>query len=244
MSDKYTFKILRFDPQTGDAPYWQSYEVPNLKDGMNVLDGLIYIQQYLDGSLGFRTSCRAGVCGSCAMHIAGTYRLACETQIKFLGTNTITVRPLSHVPIIKDLVVDMTPFYQKYESIQPYLMSGTNDVTDGQERLQSRSDREKLDNIIDCILCGACYASCPMTAADPKYLGPAALMKANRFVVDSRDDNIGERLNIVGDEHGIFRCHTAFNCTEVCPKHLDPAGSIANLKRKHLTVKITKVRPQ
>ena len=244
MAEKYTYKILRFDPQDNKEPHWDTFEVPKVRDGMTVLDGLIYIQQYLDGSLGFRTSCRAGVCGSCAMHINGRYRLACETQISLLGTTTITIRPLSHLPIIKDLVVDMNPFYEKYEKIKPYLMPGKNAEPADMERLQSRSDREKLDNIIDCILCGACYASCPMTAADPEYLGPAALMKANRFVVDSRDDNVEERLSIVGDEHGIFRCHTAFNCTEVCPKHLDPAGSIAHLKRLHFTVKLLKVRPQ
>lgn len=233
MGEKYVIRILRFDPDTKEKPRWDRFEVPYRK-GMTVLDGLNYIQGFLDGSLAFRSSCRAGVCGSCAMHINGRYRLACETQISLLG-NTINIRPLGHLPIIRDLVVDMRPFFEKYKAIKPYLI--TKEPPPEKERPQSQAERENLTGIVDCILCAACYASCPMTDADPYYLGPAALAKANRFVVDSRDAHLKERLVIVGDEHGIFRCHTAFNCSDVCPKKIDPAGGIANLKRlyfKHL----------
>jgi succinate dehydrogenase / fumarate reductase iron-sulfur subunit len=226
MSDTYIFKILRFDPSQNKIPFFQEFRVDKIRESMTVLDGLYFILNNIDGSLAFRSSCRAAVCGSCAMHINGRYRLACETQI---SGEHVTIRPLSHLPVIKDLVVDLSPFWAKYRKIKPYLIA--KEPPSGREKPQSAAERENLNLIIDCILCSACYASCPMTDSDPDYLGPAAITKANRFVVDSRDSHQDERLLIAGDDHGIFRCHTAFNCSEVCPKKIDPAGSIAHLKR-------------
>ncbi|MBM4388691.1 MAG: succinate dehydrogenase iron-sulfur subunit, partial [Deltaproteobacteria bacterium] len=193
------------------------------------------------GSLAFRSSCRAGVCGSCAMHINGKYGLACETQLLSLP-DTAVVRPLAHLRIIKDLLADMSPFWAKYKYIKPYLISDS--PAGGRERHQSMADRIHLDTIIDCILCAACYSACPITDSDEDYLGPAILMKANRFVVDTRDAHSDERLALVGDDHGIFRCHTAFNCTEACPKNLDPAGSIAHMKRKFIARKLFRFKRQ
>lgn len=234
MADKRTFRILRFDPISGQPPKFDTFEVPWRK-GQTVLDALNHIQGHIDGSVAYRSSCRAGVCGSCAMHINGRYRLACETQVALL-TSPITLRPLGHLPVIRDLVVDMAPFWAKYKSIHPYLIAG--DAAPERERIQSPADREHLTGIVDCILCAACHAACPMTDADPAYLGPAVLAKQNRFVVDTRDGHAEERLSFVGDEHGVFRCHTAFNCSDVCPKDIDPAGSIAHLKRMFLGRKL------
>lgn len=232
MSQTVKFRVFRMDPKGGGKPRFQDYDVPYVK-GMTVLEALFHIQGELDPSLCFRSSCRAGVCGSCAMHVGGRYRLACETQASIGLESRVTIRPLAHLEIIRDLVVDMAPFWDHYRRILPYLIPA--DRPPETERPQTPTQREQLDPMIDCILCSSCHASCPMTASDPQYIGPAALMKANRFVVDSRDGDAGERLHIVGDEHGVFRCHTVFNCSRACPKDLDPAGSIAHLKRLAVT---------
>ncbi|MBM4370892.1 MAG: succinate dehydrogenase iron-sulfur subunit [Deltaproteobacteria bacterium] len=223
------FKIFRFDPDADREPRFQEYRVPHRK-GLTVLDALFWIQDRLDPSLCFRSACRAAVCGSCAMHIGGRYRLACETQADLKGQGPVVVRPLAHLPVVRDLIVDMAPFFGAYKLILPYLLT-TEDPPQAGEIHQSQSDRGALDEIIDCILCSSCYAACPMTGSDPEYLGPAALLQANRFLLDSRDDAAAQRLELVSDHHGIWRCHTAFNCSLACPKHLDPAGSIAHLKR-------------
>lgn len=227
MADRITFKVFRYDRQKDKKPYTQTYEV-SWEPGMTVLAGLIKIQTEQDGSLAFRSACRAGVCGSCAMHINGRYRLACETQITELG-NTVRLRPLAHLEVIKDLMVDMAPFWAKYRKIKPYLIPG--DTPSEGEHRQSPDDRAKLDTVIDCILCAACQAGCTMTALDDEYLGPAILTKVDRFVRDSRDSATEERLELASGEHGIWRCHTIFNCQLVCPMDIDPAGSIAHLKR-------------
>ena len=230
MSQVFKFSIFRFDPDEGKKPRFDNFDVP-FKAGMTILDALFHIQGHIDTSLAFRFSCRAGVCGSCAMHIDGKDKLACETQASIALNKRVTIRPIAHLPIIRDLVVDMKPFWDQYKRIIPYLMPG--DVApEGRERYQTTSERQKLDHVIDCILCASCHSSCPMTASDPEYIGPAALLKANRFVVDSRDQSTAQRLQMVGDEHGVWRCHTVFNCSLACPKDLDPAGSIANLKRE------------
>jgi len=223
------FRVFRYDPRTNGEARFQSYSVPETK-GMTVLEGLYYILENLDASLSFRASCREGVCGSCAMHINGQYRLACETQIAHLKSNVITIRPLSHLPIIKDLVVDMEPFFQAYRKIRPYLIPAENPPE--KEYIQSVKDRSRLDAIVDCILCGACYGSCPVALGDKDYLGPHALVKALRFVEDTRDGATIERLAMVAAPNGVFRCHTIFNCQQVCPKDIDPTGAIARLKRK------------
>lgn len=234
------FKVFRFDPDKDKSYHFASYEVP-FTQGMTVLDGLNYIQENFDGTLAYRSSCREGVCGSCAMHINGKYRLACETQLIELP-ESITVRPMAHMDIIKDLYVDMEPFWKKYKLVKPYLIPGNPDPE--QERLQTQDDRKNLDKVVDCILCGLCYSSCAVNGYDEDYLGPAALAKANRFFMDSRDQADEERLSLVAGEHGAMRCHTMFNCQNVCPKEVDPTANIANLKRnlvaKQMSGKFTK----
>lgn len=228
LMSKVTFKIFRFDPDVDKKPRFQKYEL-ELKPAMTVLQGLLEIRFNQDPSLAFRMACRAAICGSCAMHINGEYRLACETQVKTLG-KTVTIRPLGHLPIIKDLIVEMDKFWKRYKEIKPYLMPGKG--APEKEFLQTTDDREKLTTIIDCILCACCYSSCPVVGTDPDYVGPAAALKAHRFVADSRDDAAEERIALVGGEHGVWRCHTVFSCQEVCPKEINPSGSIAELKMK------------
>lgn len=227
MANIKKFKIFRFDPDKDKKARFETYKIEWVP-GQTVLDGLNYIRDNIDGSLAYRSSCREGVCGSCAMHINGKYCLACEQQLKVLP-DTIKIRPLANLKIIKDLYVDMTQFWKKYKAIKPYLIG--EESTTGKERIQSPDDRAHLDKVIDCILCASCYAACGMNALDDEYLGPAALAKVNRFYLDSRDHAKEERLALVADEHGVFRCHTMFNCQVACPKEVDPTANIANLKR-------------
>jgi succinate dehydrogenase / fumarate reductase iron-sulfur subunit len=230
-----TFKVFRYNPDTGDPARFDTFEVPEVQ-GMTVLEGLYYILEYLDSTLAFRSSCRQGVCGSCAMHINGQYTLACESQVASHGS-TVVVRPLAHMKIIRDLCVDLTPFFAQYEAIKPYLVP--KDVPGPREFMQSQKERSRIDFHVDCILCACCYGSCPVAATDEKYIGPHALLKALRFVDDSRDAETYERLAYVASDEGIFRCHTIFNCQQVCPKDLDPTGAIAKLKMRALWAKLT-----
>lgn len=229
------FRIFRYDPKDGKEPRFDDYDV-ECEKGMTVLEGLYYILQYLDSSIAFRFSCREAVCGSCAMHINGQYRLACKTQISGLKSNVVTIRPLSHLPVLKDLVVDMKPFFDNYRKIKPYLVSDNNPPE--KEYLQSPKQRKKIDKVVDCILCAACYGSCPVASTNPKYLGPQALLTALRFINDSRDVATDERIALVANDEGIFRCHTIFNCQQVCPKGLDPTNTIIKLRIKSFFNKI------
>ena len=229
VKDRVYFNIFRFNPDDDKEPHFQKYEVPLNKIDLTVLEGLYYIQQRLDDSLAFRSSCRAAVCGSCAMHINGKHRLACNTLISKLESATITIQPLAHMPIIKDLLVDMKSFWENYKYIKPYLITGKTLPTTG-EHAQNQDERARIDNLIDCILCACCHSSCPVTATNEKYFGPMAFLNIDRFVSDTRDGAKEERLAIVNDEHGVWRCHSVFNCQEVCPKDLNPSGSIAHLK--------------
>ncbi|MBM4045299.1 MAG: succinate dehydrogenase iron-sulfur subunit [Planctomycetes bacterium] len=231
-----TFRVFRFDPDSGEKPRFQDFRVPSDRKSLTVLDGLFHIQGRLDGSLAFRSSCRAAVCGSCAMHINGKFRLACKTLVASLGRRVITIRPLAHLPILRDLVVDLAPLWEKYELIKPYLMPGK--PPPAAEIPQTPHDRDRLDGFYDCILCACCHASCPMTGTGGKYLGPAALLQAARFVLDSRDGAFEERLALVNSDGGVWRCHTVANCQEVCPKSLDPTGAIAILKTRLLKQKL------
>jgi len=224
------FKIFRYDPDKGGKPHFQSYKFEAEK-GMTILEGLFHIFENIDGSLAFRSSCREAVCGSCAMHINGMYRLACKTQIGVLGSR-ITIRPLAHLPVIKDLITDLTPFFEHLKEIKPYLIP--KEAPTQKEYIQSIEERRRIDAWLDCILCGACYGSCPVASQDKNYLGPHALLKALRFVEDSRDGGAKERVAMVAKDNGIFRCHTIFNCQKVCPKDLDPTKAIAKLKMKTL----------
>jgi succinate dehydrogenase / fumarate reductase iron-sulfur subunit len=229
MTMAVTFRIFRFNPETDNHPRYQEFAVETCP-GWTVLDSLRHIKDTQDGSLAFRRSCRHGICGSCGMTINGVNRLACETQVSAFPSKKIEVEPLRSFPVLRDLVTDMTPFYDRYERIMPYLVERKSPPTD-RERLQSPEDRAKLDGAYECILCGCCTSSCPSFWADKQFLGPAALLKAYRFVFDSRDQDPGERLRIVNDKHGLWRCHTIFNCVEACPKSLNPTAAIAELKR-------------
>ncbi|UCD16355.1 MAG: succinate dehydrogenase iron-sulfur subunit [Candidatus Zixiibacteriota bacterium] len=231
------FKVFRYNPRDGGeaAAIFQEYEIPDLP-GMTVLEGLYHILENQDPTLAFRSSCRQGICGSCAMHINGQYRLACETQIAIMG-DTVTVRPLAHMRIIRDLVVDLDPFFAQYEAIKPYLIPAAE--AGAREYRQSPGERARIDHHVDCILCAACYGSCPVVGTNENYIGPHALLKALRFVNDSRDGATGERLAYIATENGVFRCHTIFNCQQVCPKDLDPTGAIGDLKMKSLWAKFT-----
>ncbi|MBI5078679.1 succinate dehydrogenase iron-sulfur subunit [Candidatus Saganbacteria bacterium] len=222
-----TFKIQRFDPDKDTVPHFDFFEVEEEKE-MSVLEALFYIVENLDGSLSFRYSCRGAVCGSCAMRINGKNRLACQTLIKTLKSKVIAVSPLPHLPVTKDLAVDMQRFFEKYKESKPYLINP--ETAPEKERKQSAADRKKIDEMVNCILCGACYSACTISAADSRFPGPAALTKAYRFFADTRDAAQKERLESVKGEHGVFRCHTLFNCAEVCPKNIVPTYSIQKLK--------------
>ena len=228
--DKVTFNVFRLDPEVDEEPRLDSYEL-EFKEGMTVLQGLFDILERHDGSLSFRYACRESICGACALFINGSYRLACRTQVKNLGSE-VTILPMPHLEIIKDLVVDMTPFWDNYERIKPYLMPAEDADLD-KERLQSQADRSSIDEMIDCILCGACHSSCPSVWVDRsrEYAGPAALLWAYRFLADSRDDADDERIALVGNERGIWRCHTIFNCADACPKDINQTWSIQQLKK-------------
>ncbi|MFA5794485.1 MAG: succinate dehydrogenase iron-sulfur subunit [Candidatus Brocadiia bacterium] len=238
MNSSVTFKVFRFDPAKDKDCRFDSFTVP-FEKGLTVLEGLYYIMENLDGTLAFRSSCRAAVCGSCAMHVNGKYRLSCKTQVEALNSDTITVRPVAHLPIHKDLVVDMGRFFKHYESIKPYLMPST--AMPEKEFPQSPEERKKIDNFIDCILCGACYGSCPVAGSNPDYIGPHSILRAARWINDSRDTIQTERLNVVADNLGVWRCHSIFNCQAACPKDLDPAGAITQLKRKALWHKVKRI---
>lgn len=232
-----TYKIFRLNPAEDKTHRFDSYPL-EARRGMTVLEGLIHIQEELDPTIAFRSSCRAAVCGSCAMHISGRYGLACQTQIANAArAGVVTIRPLGNMPVIRDLVVDLSRFFAQWKSIRPYLVPGPK-AKDGKEFLQTPEERRRLNRIVDCIMCGCCYGACPSVARESGYLGPHALMRALRWVEDSRDNASDERLELVADEKGVFRCHSAFSCEAVCPKKLDPASAVAELKRKIAVKKV------
>jgi len=226
-NDTIALTVMRYDPTVDKAPRYQTFNVKATK-GTTVLDTLFQVLDNQDHSLSFRYSCRSAVCGSCAMFINGAHRLACSTLVSDLGREII-VQPLPHLPIIKDLVVDLTQFFEKYEVIKPYIVPLK--APPEREYIQSPKERDKINDSTDCILCAACYSSCPSVWAGKNYLGPHALLWAYRFAADSRDGILHDRVGIVSSEDGLWRCHTIFNCTEACPKSLNPARFIQNLKR-------------
>src|SRR5512145_1450767 len=224
------FKVYRFDPDSGEQPRVDTYEVDLDACGPMVLDALIKIKNEIDPTLTFRRSCREGVCGSCAMNIDGTNTLACTKAIDDARA-PVKIYPLPHQPVVKDLVPDLTNFYAQYASIEPWLQTKT--PTPQKEWRQSHQDREKLDGLYECILCACCSTSCPSYWWNSdRFLGPAALLQANRWVTDSRDEATGERLDNLEDPFRLYRCHTIMNCTKACPKSLNPAEAIAEIKRK------------
>jgi succinate dehydrogenase / fumarate reductase iron-sulfur subunit len=225
-----TFKINRFNPDDERRGHFmQEYQV-EAKKGDTILDCLNRIKWKQDGSLTFRRSCRSGICGSCAMTINGVNNLACEVQVLALKSDTITVEPLRGYPVIKDLVVSLDLLVNGLLKVKPYMITKTPPPTD-QERLQSPEEREKLDGLYECILCGSCTSSCPSFWADKEYIGPHAFLKAYRFVADTRDEAPREHLGPLDDKHGLWRCHTIFNCVEACPKDLNPTKAISELKK-------------
>jgi len=227
------FKIYRYDPDSGENPRVDTYDVDLDSCGPMVLDGLVKIKNEIDSTLTFRRSCREGVCGSCAFNIDGTNTLACTKPIKDIR-GEVKVYPLPHMPVIKDLVPDLSVPYAQYASIEPWLKSDTPAPTG--ERLQSVEDRKELDGMWECILCFCCQTSCPSYWWNgDRYLGPAILLQAYRWIADSRDEAKGERLDNVDDPFRLYRCHTIMNCTNTCPKHLNPGKAIAEIK--HLLLK-------
>jgi len=221
------FRIYRYNPETDSKPYLQDYEFNDVKPGMMLLDVLLILKEQ-DPTLGFRRSCREGVCGSDAMNINGLNGLACITPLSGLK-DPVVIRPLPRLPVVRDLIVDMEPFYRQYRDVKPYLT--VKDPLPEAELYQSPEDREKLDGLYECILCGACSTACPSFWWNPdKFLGPAALLQAARFLYDSRDQATEERLDALDDPFKMFRCHTIMSCVQVCPKELNPTKAINDIK--------------
>lgn len=224
------FEIYRYDPDLGENPRLDTYEIDMDHCGPMVLDAIIKIKNEIDPTLAFRRSCREGVCGSCSMNVGGTNTLACIKPISdFKGS--IRIYPLPHMPIIKDLVPDLSMAYAQYASIEPWLQSDTP-APPNAERLQSPEERDKVDGLWECVLCFCCTTSCPSYWWNgDRYLGPATLLQAYRWLVDSRDESTGKRLDQLEDPFKLYRCHTIMNCTNTCPKNLNPGKAIAEIKK-------------
>ncbi len=233
-----TFKIYRYDPASPDNPRIDTYEIDASSVSM-VLDALLKIKNEVDPTLAFRRSCREGVCGSCAMNINGANTLACTKGMDECGSGDIAIYPLPHQPVIKDLVTDLSNFFRQHAYVEPFLQAESDGS--GKEFLQSPDERKKLDGLYECILCACCSTSCPSywwngdKNGEEEYLGPAALLQAYRWLSDSRDEKTNERLDKLEDEFKLYRCHTIMNCAQVCPKGLNPAKAIAEIKKMMVT---------
>ncbi|MFJ8197721.1 succinate dehydrogenase iron-sulfur subunit [Streptomyces sp. NPDC096152] len=229
-----TFRIRRFNPEVSAEATWEDFQL-EIDPKERVLDGLHKIKWDLDGTLTFRRSCAHGICGSDAMRINGKNRLACKTLIKDINPEKpITIEAIKGLTVLKDLVVDMEPFFQAYRDVMPFLITkDTNEPT--RERLQSAEDRERFDDTTKCILCAACTSSCPVFWNDGQYFGPAAIVNAHRFIFDSRDEAGEQRLEILNDKDGVWRCRTTFNCTDACPRGIEVTKAIAEVKRALIT---------
>jgi succinate dehydrogenase / fumarate reductase iron-sulfur subunit len=227
---KVQLKIRRFNPETDKKAWWGKYEI-EAEPTDRVLDALHQVKWYHDGTLTLRRSCAHGICGSDAMRINGRNRLACKVLIKDAGRK-ITVEPILGLPVVKDLVVDMEPFMAHYRSVMPFLVN--DEPAPGTERLQSIEDRDRFDDTTKCILCAACTTSCPAFWAKAEYAGPAAIVQAHRFIFDSRDQASQERLEILANPDGVWRCRTIYNCTEACPRDIQVTQAIAEVKREML----------
>ncbi len=224
------FKVYRWSPDDGQNPRLDSFEIDLDDCGPMVLDAVIKIKNEIDPTLTFRRSCREGICGSCAMNIDGTNTLACTKPIADIKGD-VKINPLPHMPVVKDIVPDLTHFYAQYATIRPWIRTQSTAPPD-RERLQSKEDREKLDGLYECILCACCSTSCPSYWWNgDRYLGPAILLQAYRWLADSRDEATGERLDDLEDPFRLYRCHTIMNCAKTCPKNLNPAKAIAEIKK-------------
>lgn len=232
---KLNVKVKRFNPEVDSAPHWQTYEVPvGAMD--TALQVLLYIKWHLDGTLTFRKSCAHGICGSDAMQINGENKLACSVLVKDLvkgDGDTLTYEALPGSPVVRDLVIDQTRFFEKYRAVMPWLIN--NQPPPEVERYQSPEDHELIEDATKCIMCGACTHSCPSTWADPTYLGPAAMLKAYRYTFDTRDTGSDDRLAVVDSKEGLWKCYTIFNCVQACPKEIDITKWLSALKRRAVT---------
>ncbi|ATL29976.1 succinate dehydrogenase iron-sulfur subunit [Streptomyces formicae] len=228
-----TLRVRRFNPEVSADATWEDFPL-EIDPKERVLDALHKVKWDLDGTLTFRRSCAHGICGSDAMRINGKNRLACKTLIKDVNpAKPITVEPIKGLTVLKDLVVDMDPFFQAYRDVMPFLVTKGNEPT--RERLQSAEDRERFDDTTKCILCAACTSSCPVFWNDGQYFGPAAIVNAHRFIFDSRDEAGEQRLEILNDKDGVWRCRTTFNCTDACPRGIEVTKAIQEVKRALIT---------
>lgn len=229
------FNIYRYNPEVDKQPYYQDYELTDLPEGTMLLEALLQIKEQ-DPSLSFRRSCREGVCGSDGMNVNGVNRLACVTNLSELG-DYVELRPLPGLEVIRDLIIDMELFYKQYRAVKPYLIGVEPEPE--VERLQTPKQRELLDGLYECILCGCCSTSCPSFWWNPdKFLGPAALLQASRFIEDSRDSATQERLEQLDDAYKLYRCHSIMNCVQVCPKDLNPTKAIGRIKERMVKSKL------
>ncbi len=228
-------EILRYNPSVDKKPYWKEYTL-EIEQGVTILDVLNEIHWHMDGTLTFRRSCRSAICGSCAMKVNGCNVLACETPLHMFIGKTIKIEPLPGFSVVRDLVVDMDSFFEKIQIVKPFLVLKKS--TPAKEFVQTPEEFELIREAANCILCGACTSSCPSLWANDGYIGPAALLKAARFVYDSRDDACSERLEIVNCKNGLWRCHTIFNCVEACPKHIKITDYLSKLKVSALSGKV------
>ena len=238
----FTFEVFRYDAAGNEPPRFQTYEL-QVSSQTSVLEGLVRIQDEQDPSLAFRASCRGAVCGSCGMSINGRLNLACRVQLHLLPVRRVVLEPLPGLDIIKDLVVDMDPFWQKYERVQPWLHA---EIAAAEESHMTEPQRQRIDQFVNCILCGLCYAACPVTKSDEQFTGPAALAKLYRFLADSRESRDGKTLEQENSHSGMWGCHTIMKCGEVCPKEVRPTDGIRGVRREFLSHQLKKVlrRPQ
>ena len=230
-----TLKVFRYNPEKDKKPHYDTFTL-EAEPTDRVLDLLEQAKGYEDGTLTFRRSCAHGVCGSDAMRINGKNRLACKTLVQDLGTTKIKVEPILGLPVLKDMVVDMEPFFDHYRSVMPYFIN--DDPPPTAERLQSPEDRERFDDTTKCILCGACTTSCPSFWANEQYVGPAAIVNAHRFIFDTRDKGAAQRLQILDDQFGVYRCRTIYNCTLACPREIQITKAIGEVKKAIATNKL------
>jgi succinate dehydrogenase / fumarate reductase iron-sulfur subunit len=233
---KVNLRIRRFNPEKDSKAWWGEYTLDNVDRTDTVLDLLHRVKWTIDGSLSLRRSCAHGVCGSDAMRVNGVNALACKALVMRLAKPGATevkvqVEPILGMKVLKDLIVDMEPFFEHYRSVLPYFINDDPLPADGRERLQSPEDREKFDDTTKCILCAACTTACPSYWANDKYIGPAAIVQAHRFIFDSRDEGYAERLQVMGDQFGVWRCRTIFNCTTACPRDIKVTQAIGEVKK-------------
>ncbi|MBP8974837.1 MAG: succinate dehydrogenase iron-sulfur subunit [Anaerolineae bacterium] len=228
-----TLRIRRFNPEKDPKPYWAEYTLKDVQPNDRVLELLHRVKWEQDGTLAFRRSCAHGVCGSDGMRLNGVNRLACKVLVGTLGTGDhvkVQVEPILGLPVIKDLIVDMEPFFAHYRAVMPYFVNDSPPPDDGRERLQSEEDRARFDDTTKCILCACCTTSCPSFWANGRYVGPAAIVQAHRFIFDSRDQARDERLKILAEPDGVWRCRTIFNCTTACPRDIEVTRAIGEVK--------------